>query len=594
MSSCYEKSLSEKIDSACSILGLVMAFAIPFIRFAPVPTILFSLTSLVSWVVALSHGERRRPNMTAVLLLAFWVVSLLFSFLVGLSFADFSKYAFGIRLPLLILPLGFLFLKDGVLDVKKMLRFFALGSVCCAIVILMVMLYTVIFEFEGLKYSYKNVSLCVIGISNIFTHRSYLSMNLLTALIVFFCCIRRENRRSDYFLFFCTLVVLSVFIYLSGSRISVLCLVLVLSIISVVSLQRVVSKYVMAVIIVGLMGLGFLILLSNERASNTILSVFNGANISDLDPRFFVWRRCFEVLGSDAYSFFGMGLTYASNIFPIEGDMISFMFDLDKSLNPHNQFLDVLIESGVVGLLLFVAALVSIFFNKRCHNTMFRWIWFTILIINLLFESMLDRTIGTYPIVMLLLLVSVGDESRVEVSERVRRWLSLIVALLVMGVSIKYMVKDKTQFFSTFMNGVKEVDYRPDSMPEEIMGFKMFKVDSTCVFRHTLKDSIPRIDYNFKSFKLAPSDTLVATLYAYTDKEYNGYVIFSFSERSKMLYGKFYERVYGGEWQKLELKKDSLLGNVDVFLDVSLDSNTQMRGIILFTEPVIEVRKMKK
>ena len=61
---------------------------------------------------------------------------------------------------------------------------------------------------------------------------------------------------------------------------------------------------------------------------------------------------------------------------------------------PHNEFLEVMLFGGVLGLLVFIWLLLSALHDVRCGKKFYGWIWLVYLLVFFMVESIFDRTVG--------------------------------------------------------------------------------------------------------------------------------------------------------------------------------------------------------
>jgi len=112
----------------------ITAFSVPFLNFAPVPVIILSILCIFHSLQSVFLQKKISVNITATLLLLWCIFTLISSFIAELSFSDISRMLFQIRLPLILLPIAFLFKNDNI-NKKEVLKWFAIGSYATALLI---------------------------------------------------------------------------------------------------------------------------------------------------------------------------------------------------------------------------------------------------------------------------------------------------------------------------------------------------------------------------------------------------------------------------------------------------------------------------
>lgn len=111
--------------------------------------------------------------------------------------------------------------------------------------------------------------------------------------------------------------------------------------------------------------------------------------------RFLSWEASWTIIRE--HPIFGVGLTNAQNELVQEYRKKNYVYPLKQNLNSHNQFLQILIECGILGLLL-ITAIFYFLFQKAAEvsfpERVFIRTFTIVLFFNFIFESYFSRYIG--------------------------------------------------------------------------------------------------------------------------------------------------------------------------------------------------------
>jgi O-antigen ligase len=110
------------------------------------------------------------------------------------------------------------------------------------------------------------------------------------------------------------------------------------------------------------------------------------------DERLGIWRSAINVI--QKYPLIGVGTGDSFDKLENEFKLLGYTQGFYKNLNAHNQYLETLISSGVIGLLFFLVIFgVMIFFAIKDRNTLYG-VFIIMMLIFFIFESMLERLAG--------------------------------------------------------------------------------------------------------------------------------------------------------------------------------------------------------
>lgn len=583
-----------RVEKAEEVLLLLAAFAIPFVNFAPIPSALVSAMSIVLWVKA--FFDRRRPmlNYAAVALLCFYIYSIISSLSSGLS-AMFWRETTQIRLPLLFFSLAFLF-SLGNVNVRRLLRWFAMGAYACAAVCSIVYICALITEFDGIPHSWLNIKLCLNGVISLLSHRTYVAFNMLVGLIVFFQdAMDRKVDRRHWLLFGGIVVFTGLFILFSGARMVLFtyCLLLFLFLLTFFTQRYSVKKGLGVALVSSLVLIG--LLLMNGRLHDMVISLFRGdVDILSLDPRFSIWYCAKLVLEHNDIPFMGVGTGMSPELIYREFEAIGFSAGIESHYSMHNQFLESYVEYGIVGFLLLVMMLLPSLFNKTSNRLFFR-LYFFLLVANMLFESMFCRSMGTYSVAFIITLSGLSREPATAVSlgSKLRKGLYAFLLFAIVAVSVKYIFKDKREFFSSFQRYFAKVDALPGDVPSELRGVEGRRADCTTTSETWLDKATTY--YRFAEYTVSEADSVDFSLYIYVSEDFDGVdVEMKLEERGNFAYAEKYDLEKKGTWQRLHVGRSGMYGNIFctfAFVKENASDLKDLKGFVIFAKPETECFK---
>jgi len=92
--------------------------------------------------------------------------------------------------------------------------------------------------------------------------------------------------------------------------------------------------------------------------------------------------------------FFGVGIGDTKDVLISNYKKSGILYAADAKLNVHNQYLEILVGIGVIGLFVFLLMLFVGFLKSFLHKDMLLFMFILIVSINFLFESMFERVFG--------------------------------------------------------------------------------------------------------------------------------------------------------------------------------------------------------
>jgi O-antigen ligase len=128
--------------------------------------------------------------------------------------------------------------------------------------------------------------------------------------------------------------------------------------------------------------------------------------ISDGSGRYIAWSYAWGLITNDGYFFFGAGF---ENEFHLMYEARHYLSALGHQGGVHNSYLAFWLNTGIVGLLLFMRSLVLIFIKASKNTPIAMAILFSVLF-SILYESWLAGSLNPYTVILLVVLTIVSEE----------------------------------------------------------------------------------------------------------------------------------------------------------------------------------------
>lgn len=330
-----------------------------------------------------------------------WPYLILFGiYLVGSLYSPDQSYAFHILgkiMAFLIIPLCFLL--NGALFSNKLrdsIRFFVLGVLFWNVVSIAIALFYYIDSKNFAVFTYYNLA------EILHLHPTYQSLYILTALVLL-PIVQFHNTvlRAAIFLF------LIIVLLLLEARIAVFIGIFIAAynLVALYKINKSVTFLTFAIILFG----AVLFLNSSKRiddihSSNYTNKVVGTINENGINQRFWLWKNAWNQYLDKPIFGYGLGAQKSVFHYKVHKDLLFESYDHQytiaakklSKLNLHNQYLQILFEFGLVGLVLFLCVIfyfLRIFYKKR----MFLGIAIILIFcVVLLTENLIDRQMGIY------------------------------------------------------------------------------------------------------------------------------------------------------------------------------------------------------
>ncbi len=365
------------------------------------PNLLLGLLAILFPVVISKENLTRIARKPAMLFFLFFLYLFTSSYLLGRLDEDFSI------LKKMLIPLGLvlLYLPVGTFDkIKKAVIFSALATILFSL-----------FQFSVFSYQAHDVSLTFFQntVDALLIDRPYLGLLSVLSILISYQSLTKEY--SPYNSYYVINILLNgLYIFLIMSKIAILILVVLILLRQFYGTQkkRTIPLSMLAIIIVGI-----IFTIQCKPQINKFLSPYKNTaqvsyNISKMPDvyRSIIWKCARQIAGNNTNPVVGMGFRQTNNqLVSCYKESITNIKTQDifvsNKFNTHNQFMDVFLSSGWVGLVLFTSFWVVLFilYRKEFFPTA---ILFSMVLFGLT-ENFLHRQIGAYyfGIVLILLLI---------------------------------------------------------------------------------------------------------------------------------------------------------------------------------------------
>lgn len=377
-------------DKVNYYLIILIAFFLPLNKEVIPPLItLFFLSSIINKKKKLLSSF---TNHSYFIIIGFYLLGL-FSLLYG---KDINNTLFNseIKLSLIVLPLSFIISNH---DFKSSFRSIFKGFIeGCLVAIILNLLNASISYYYEVKleaFFYNHLSY--------FSHASYFSMylNFAIALLYYFWFSPSKKDYINPTINFSLSIIFSVFILMLSSKTGIFTLILIHFIAGIywfIQYKMIKQGLILVISMFFIIGVS---LIYSPRSLERIylmrdsIENYDGTPNTSTKIRLAVWTESFSLIKERPL--FGYGTGDVSNVLTERYNEKGFYDLAKKHLNSHNQFIQILIGSGVVGLLYFLILIGVPFKNNLSSPQLLIYLLFLVLIIlNFMTESMLETQSG--------------------------------------------------------------------------------------------------------------------------------------------------------------------------------------------------------
>ena len=241
------------------------------------------------------------------------------------------------------------------------------------------------------------------------TPRLYLGVFSVIAFIFcaeFYFCAKTRKHKTTY-LSVAIFLLLNIFLIASRSAI----ILILISLVSIVWAKLKSKKRNRALLII--LSVGLFAGLGNYNLSQRFLYIeddFRESYIEKVkthEPRYLIWKAALSIFNESDSKIFGLGFGKTQQLLRKEYKLIQperkRNWFLTRDFNTHNQYFDILISTGFLGLTLFVVLLASLLI--RAKHSIYNLNLLIVLILFMCIENSFHRTFGVFVFGLILALI---------------------------------------------------------------------------------------------------------------------------------------------------------------------------------------------
>jgi O-antigen ligase len=323
---------------------------------------------------------------------------------IGLIYSDDLQMglsnAFG-RLSLVFFPLVLFYPGEMIRNrIDTLLKIFSLSTFCF---LLFCFIYAAIrsisltsgsFVFNPHPDEFPYLSYFYASDLTLFQHPSYLSMYvLLSAFICFETSfgVNNSRRRSTWFILALLLVIS---LYFISSRTGILIAILLLPYYFFRKVKKLKKSKFLFIGILVIMILSLPLLLKNQRVEYLYDKIMNnetyGTEVEE--PRFIIWKSAMTIFKNNP--FLGVGIGDVRTELAKEYERAGKTDMAVSKPNAHNQFIEVLLETGIIGFIMFISLIFIMFRIAILDDNLLYGVFIMIILAFFIFETILYRLAG--------------------------------------------------------------------------------------------------------------------------------------------------------------------------------------------------------
>ena len=377
------------LEKTYNYLAALICVSIPFMTYAKAFVNICMICLFLIMVVSFNKDKvinivNQKFFKALTIFLIFIVIYSLFN---GSFFEDFAESRKIAQIILLLILFSF------VNDKRFLIYGFVTG----------VLVSSLITDLNILTY-YLNSSDLLISKSSVedlfTTQRLYLGFFIVISIVLLSFLFQTSNRNKQKF-FYVLLILFFIFsLFLISSRSAILIAFLVLLITIIYNSK---SVFTIGVLLASLV-IFSTIIITNKNLSNRFLYSQDSVRTSFIEkikthePRYDIWRVSLQIFDEQNLGFFGLG-TYKTQellvekykLMPIDKRKNWF---IQRNFNTHNQYIDIILSFGFLGLILFAVFIREILL--KTYKNVYSLNLILSLILFLVIENLFHRQLGTF------------------------------------------------------------------------------------------------------------------------------------------------------------------------------------------------------
>ena len=358
------------------------------------------------WLLENQYGMDKKVFVRnkAVILLFFFVCFFLWQ-IAGLFFSDSLNAGFERifkRLSFLLFPLLLVYPGSSIIkNIHFLIKLFAVFTFLYVIYCIINALHNSVinqagkwifsphpvdFDFENYFYADRLSAL---------VHPSYLSMYIVMSIMISLESIFDSSvTRFRKGIWLGMVFVFFIILYMLSSRAGILALIVILPMYFLFKFYNKLSKWIVFIVVLMLAVLSVGIARTNKKVQSSIegISDANFDKTLNSDERLLIWKSALGVIKENFI--FGVGPGDASEKLKEEFKSRGYVNGFYENLNAHNQFLEILLENGLIGLILFLIILGYMSYLAIFQQNLLSGLFIIMMVVFFMFETVLNRLAG--------------------------------------------------------------------------------------------------------------------------------------------------------------------------------------------------------
>jgi O-antigen ligase len=226
-------------------------------------------------------------------------------------------------------------------------------------------------------------------------HPSYLAMYIVISVLISFEALF-DNTVTHFKkgIWISMIIIFILVLYLLSARAGILAGIIIFPIYFLLKLYARLPKWIILIVLFAMVALLVALAKTNNRVSLSITNVSKekiGETLKS-DPRLLIWKSAFGVVRKNLI--FGVGTGDATMELKEEFMARGYIDGYYDNLNAHNQFLEILLENGLIGFILFLTVLGYMINIALKRKNILLGLFVVGSVIFFIFETMLNRLAG--------------------------------------------------------------------------------------------------------------------------------------------------------------------------------------------------------
>jgi O-antigen ligase len=213
------------------------------------------------------------------------------------------------------------------------------------------------------------------------------------------------------------ILIFFVVLYLLSARAGILAGIIVFPLYLLFKFYTKYPKWIV-LIVLGILSFVFIVIAKKNEKVNSSLEGISKEKFDDTlknDPRLLIWKSALGVVRKNLL--LGIGTGDATEKLKEEFIKRGYVNGFYDNLNAHNQFIEILLENGLIGLILFLAILVYTSYIAITQQNLLLGMFIISTIIFFIFETMMNRLAGIsfYALFSFLLIYTKMDKQNLQI-----------------------------------------------------------------------------------------------------------------------------------------------------------------------------------